>query len=320
MSRANKIRQLKDRQRTQENAKAKTERELVAALNKAAQDIGESLGAGVDINNLDALLQELRTFREISPQIQKLEEALKELPKSFKVTNMAEFVQSIKSIKLQPQFSPKIITKQPDYSKLVEKIFISLTLIKTAVEKSVYTPSQKPEDFLPVRRVRKVGNRFLFDDGEWTGGGAHMVGGGGSIPEITVRGQRTVPVANPDGTSIGGSSSGLTDIQLRATPVPISGTVTAGAPTVSTSTDVSLASSASSTQLLAANPSRKGLILTNTDANPVYLYYGTTATSTKFTVRIVQNAYWEMPQPIYTGRIDVIWSADGAGSLIGSEL
>lgn len=32
------------------------------------------------------------------------------------------------------------------------------------------------------------------------------------------------------------------------------------------------------------------------------------------------GAAWEMPQPIYTGRIDAIWSTDGSGSLIGSEL
>ena len=91
-------------------------------------------------------------------------------------------------------------------------------------------------------------------------------------------------------------------------------------PKAATSTDVSLASAATSAQLLAANTARTGLMITNTDANAVYLYYGTTATATKFTVKIGSGGYWEMPQPIWTGRIDVIWAADGAGSLIGSEL
>lgn len=91
-------------------------------------------------------------------------------------------------------------------------------------------------------------------------------------------------------------------------------------PRVSASTDVSLASSATSAQLLAANTSRRGLMLTNTDANAVYLYYGTTATASKFTVKIAADGYWEMPQPIYTGRVDCLWAADGSGSLIGSEL
>jgi hypothetical protein len=86
-----------------------------------------------------------------------------------------------------------------------------------------------------------------------------------------------------------------------------------------TSTDVALASAATSAQLLAANAARKGLMLTNTDANAVYLYYGTTATTAKYSVLIPSNGFWEMPQPIYTGRIDVIWAADGSGSLIGTE-
>lgn len=91
------------------------------------------------------------------------------------------------------------------------------------------------------------------------------------------------------------------------------------APTA-TATLTSLASSASSAQLLASTAGRKGLILTNTDANQVYVKYGTTASATSFTVIIPANSYWEMPQPIYTGRIDAIWAADGAGSLYSTEL
>jgi hypothetical protein len=81
-----------------------------------------------------------------------------------------------------------------------------------------------------------------------------------------------------------------------------------------------LASSASSAQLLAANAARKGLILNNTDANAVLVKYGTTASASSFTVRITLNGYWEMPKPIYTGRIDAIWEADGSGSLYATEL
>lgn len=82
-----------------------------------------------------------------------------------------------------------------------------------------------------------------------------------------------------------------------------------------------LDSAATSAQLLAANPARKGLILQNTDANDVYVKYGTTASATSFTVKVPGNGgYWEMPTLVYTGRIDAIWAADGAGSLIATEL
>jgi hypothetical protein len=89
---------------------------------------------------------------------------------------------------------------------------------------------------------------------------------------------------------------------------------------VSTATVSSLASAATSAQLLASNTSRKGLILYNSDANTAYVKYGTTASATDFTVPIAPSGYWEMPQPIYTGRIDAIWAADGSGSLFYTEL
>jgi hypothetical protein len=98
-----------------------------------------------------------------------------------------------------------------------------------------------------------------------------------------------------------------------SSPLPVS--------TVSTASLSSLASAATNDQLLAANTSRKGLILCNTDANAVLIKYGTTASATSFTARIPGNyGQWEMPQPIYTGRIDAIWEADGSGSLYATEL
>lgn len=87
-----------------------------------------------------------------------------------------------------------------------------------------------------------------------------------------------------------------------------------------TATLTALASSTASAQLLASTAGRRGLILYNTDANAVLIKYGTTAAATSFTVRIDPDGYWEMPLPIYTGRIDAIWEADGTGSLYATEL
>ncbi len=125
---------------------------------------------------------------------------------------------------------------------------------------------------------------------------------------------------------IGKSDADNSTVVIEADPttkrLKVNSTITGGVArdSTSTSTDVSLASSASSAQLLAANSSRKGLMLTNTDTNTAYLYYGTTATASKFSAIIPGSAYWEMPEPVYTGRIDTVWVADGSGSLIGSEL
>ena len=82
----------------------------------------------------------------------------------------------------------------------------------------------------------------------------------------------------------------------------------------------SLASAATSATLRESNPARRGLIVHNTDANGLYLKYGTTASATSFTVLIPGGSMWEMPMPVYTGRIDVIWAADGSGSAYYTEL
>jgi hypothetical protein len=91
-------------------------------------------------------------------------------------------------------------------------------------------------------------------------------------------------------------------------------------PAATTASLSAVASGTSSAQALAANTSRKGVLAYNTDANGVYLKYGTTASSSSFTVLIPSSGYWEMPDPIYTGRIDVIWIGDGSGSLYLTEL
>lgn len=61
--------------------------------------------------------------------------------------------------------------------------------------------------------------------------------------------------------SLPAGGSGLTDAELRATPVPVSGELEV-APTQGTYTDRSVASSAtSSTQLMAANAARKAFVI-----------------------------------------------------------
>lgn len=80
-------------------------------------------------------------------------------------------------------------------------------------------------------------------------------------------------------------------------------------------THSSVASTAASTTILAANPRRKGATIFNTDANALCIRMdgGTATTTTGFHVRITQNQYFEVPFG-YTGAISGIWEADGAGA------
>lgn len=87
-----------------------------------------------------------------------------------------------------------------------------------------------------------------------------------------------------------------------------------------TSTVTTVADTASSTQLLAANTARLGATIENDSSAVLYVKLGTTASATDYTVRMVQYAYYEVPYG-FTGRIDGIWASDpGDGAARISEL
>jgi hypothetical protein len=76
---------------------------------------------------------------------------------------------------------------------------------------------------------------------------------------------------------------------------------------------------ASSTTLLAANTSRKGATIHNDSTSILYVKFGTTASATSYTVKMVADAYYEVPFG-YTGRIDGIWSSDSTGAARITEM
>lgn len=137
----------------------------------------------------------------------------------------------------------------------------------------------------------------------------------------------------------------LTDVQLRATPVPVSAASlplpTGAATAANQATEIvslasidsklsspvttrgerassasvnRVASSASNVSLLASNASRKGAIFYNDSAQSCFLKFGATASSTDFTVKMAPGATFIVDDsPIYTGQIDGIWDvANGA--------
>lgn len=83
-----------------------------------------------------------------------------------------------------------------------------------------------------------------------------------------------------------------------------------------TATLTNVASSASTTSLLASNANRLGVILFNDSTSTLYLKYGTTASTTSYTYSIEAGGTWEMLNPLYTGAIDGIWSSANGNARI----
>jgi hypothetical protein len=152
----------------------------------------------------------------------------------------------------------------------------------------------------------------------------HATGDTG-VMALAVRKDTATALAGTDGdyAPLEVDASGRLHVNVGTSALPSGAATAANQDTlgpVSTATLSSLASTATSAQLVASNASRKGLLVYNTDANTLYLKYGITASLTSFTVAIPSSGYWEMPRPVYTGRIDAIWSAAGSGSAYVTEV
>lgn len=128
-------------------------------------------------------------------------------------------------------------------------------------------------------------------------------GAGASVATDEIAGvhyQRVKNVWGADGTA--------TDVS-EANPMPVAERRTSSAPNRGTQND-----QATSFTMLSANSSRTGLTVENRSSSTLFLRLAASAaTVTDFDVVIPSNARYEMPEPIWTGEIRGIWSADSTG-------
>lgn len=125
-----------------------------------------------------------------------------------------------------------------------------------------------------------------------------------------VAGTISLPTGAATETSVAAVAATASGSNLRVTmanPLPT---------TSSAAMVTSVAASASSVQLLASNDARRGFAIFNDSGASCYIRFGTTASTTTFTVRLDGNAFFESGATIYTGRIDAIWSTASGSARI----
>lgn len=120
----------------------------------------------------------------------------------------------------------------------------------------------------------------------------------------------------------------LTDKELRASPVPVSGTISVTQVTTkevrsATSAVTQVGDSATSVTLLASNGNRLGAAIYNDSSAILRVKLGAIASTSSFTVALAGNGggvgdYYEVPVG-YTGVIDGIWSSDAGGNALVTE-
>lgn len=87
----------------------------------------------------------------------------------------------------------------------------------------------------------------------------------------------------------------------------------------STSSVTSVAQSTANTQLLAPNANRVFASIYNFSGQKMYIKLGTTASTTSYSIQLMPNSYWEVPND-WTGEIDAVWSGNGANGALVTEL
>lgn len=183
-------------------------KEREAKKAKRQQEVSESKALTQSLEKLSIQIGEMESIsipepKDLEPKLEEVNNTLVKLielmTSGIEIKNIGEAKAKKLEIANQIQI-PKDLATNKAIESLVKAIEQNKVVLQ-AIAKATEDRSQKPEDFIPVRRVYKAGNRFLFDDSST---GSYSGGGGGS--------------------SSGGTTNGLTDAQLRATPVPVEGT------------------------------------------------------------------------------------------------
>lgn len=207
MSRSDKLKELENRKAGTGMTIMTDGAPFIEALGNKIEELRKVLG--VDLNvDLSDLVDQLSHIQKIAPLINELSSSVQniELPDSIKLTGLADLeklvnqhiasINSIPKLKI-PDANVKVDVQQIGKAES-DRIILLLKDIVDAV-KDIEAPedSQKVGDYKPVRRVRLVGNKLVFDDDSWAGGG-----GGGSPAQIKIM--------NIDGSGID-NSSGMYD-------------------------------------------------------------------------------------------------------------
>jgi hypothetical protein len=139
-----------------------------------------------------------------------------------------------------------------------------------------------------------------------------------NTPDVTDRAARLLGHVTVDAAPTTAVTGPLTDAQLRASAVPVSGSVTSTPARAGTGTATSVASTVTTnTTILAANAARFGASIYNESTAVLFLLLGAgTESATVYTLQMAAGSYYETPFG-FTGIIKGHWaSANGSARVV----
>lgn len=169
MTRKEKLKKLEDDKATKGMVIISNGEPFIEVLSEKIVKLKEVLGEGIELKNLDDLLEQLGVLQSFQVEVKDLKEAIKtiDFPANVKVSGLEDLAKAIEVLSKR---------KEPEF-KIDEKLFTDITKsiveLTLKVEEAAVPPKQdqKPSDYIPMRRVMKVGNKLMYDDSFYTGGG-----------------------------------------------------------------------------------------------------------------------------------------------------
>lgn len=179
--------------------------EELQEIRKAIESLAEALDVHVDFPNVDKLLNKLEKLEDLPDSFQEIKSLAENINKSLKTMEVADKEVSIRGFRELWESLVRQNNKIDKASKeQAERTIEKFTDLQQYIDQLTLTiqQGQRPEDFKPVRLV---------------------IGGDG----VPLKFLQNMPVARGGGGSSngGGSSGGLTDAELRASPVPVEATI-----------------------------------------------------------------------------------------------
>lgn len=278
---------------------------VVTALSKLDKDIlTNKLDLKPITDALNSLKREVTLIPGKMPSIPEQKEAITVKNLDEITLDTSDLEKAIKALKLDPTIdvkAPVVNVDAPDLSPIKSVLLDVVKAIKA--QKPVEIPKT---DLSTLETESQKTNKQLEDTNKHlkkliekpTGGGGG--GGGHGTPYITDAGKAVyanaipstsiptitaITVVNPDGTNVG--ASGQQSI---------------------TATVTSVASALTPVLLLMFNENRRTASFFNDGTQILYLKFGLNATTSTYTVQVPGGAFYELPQPCYTGSISGVWT------------
>jgi hypothetical protein len=144
------------------------------------------LGDGIEITNIDKFIGELKEVGSLKTEFEQLTKAIDsfklpeipQMPDKVKLSGLSDLIKAVEQI-------PK---EKVDLSSLTLLTDAVGSLIGKIDEITVPKQGQQPSDYMPMRRVVKVGEKLMYDDSFYTGGG----GGGAAASSVSITGDSMI--------------------------------------------------------------------------------------------------------------------------------